>query len=121
MKTFEECKQEVAKEYGFESFWHLEKRYPKAIYGYYEHAARMYANQSKPDYSPEYLDFIKKHGVKNLTGSESELLQVLVKHKIGGFEKIVKLYRDCVAGTYPKQNQPLFLENVERGLDEKDI
>lgn len=45
--------------------------------------------------SQEYLDFIKKHKITNLTQMESEFLQFLVKHKLGGFEEIVKLYRIC--------------------------
>lgn len=46
-------------------------------------------------YSKEYLVFIQKNNIKDLTGMESELLQFLFKHKIGGFENIVKLFRDC--------------------------
>lgn len=46
--------------------------------------------------SEEYLKFIKEHNIQNLTRNESELLQLLVKVKIGGFESIVKLYRNCL-------------------------
>lgn len=47
-------------------------------------------------YSKEFLIFIEKNkgSIPSMTGMEQELMQFLVKHKIGGFEKIVKLYRE---------------------------
>lgn len=53
--------------------------------------------------SEEYLKFVIDHKEvldreypQRLTRNESELLQLLVKLKIGGFENIVKLYRNCI-------------------------
>lgn len=45
--------------------------------------------------SEEYIKFVKEYNIRNLTRNESELLQLLVRLKIGGFEEIVKLYRNC--------------------------
>lgn len=44
----------------------------------------------------KYLEFIKRNNIKNLTTTESQFLQSLVDNdkRIGGFEKILKLYRE---------------------------
>jgi|GEM_PF-4548679 len=43
MKTYDEAKQQVAESHEFQSFWHLEQRYPKAISRFYAEAAELYA------------------------------------------------------------------------------
>jgi len=50
----------------------------------------------KTEYPAEYLKFIQEHKGKipPMTSTEQELMMFLVRKKIGGFEKIVKLYRD---------------------------
>jgi hypothetical protein len=41
--NFDEAKQQVAESHEFQSFWHLEQRYPKAISRFYAEAAELYA------------------------------------------------------------------------------
>lgn len=40
-----------------------------------------------------YEAFVAKNNIRNLTRNEDELMRLLFKQKIGGFEQIVKLYR----------------------------
>lgn len=48
-------------------------------------------------YPDGYLKFIQdnKDKIPPMTKNESELMQMLYKQKLGGFEKVVKIYRDC--------------------------
>ncbi len=49
MKTFGDIKHELANELGFPDWHELQEQYPKAIYRYYEQAAKLYAQQVAED------------------------------------------------------------------------
>ena len=48
--TYNDAKQQVAQDVGFQSFYHLQQAHPKAIYRYYEQAAEIYAKSKIDEY-----------------------------------------------------------------------